>query len=113
MSTRATRDQTKKGSFKEKKFARLLHCRDLLEEDSRQIDRWNHERQSLNFYQGICGSAVLALSMNYALFRLATLSFQTGMTLGMFAVPCLLVRRAVNKRFEARVNPLFEKYGVK
>lgn len=113
MSTRARREQNKKVGFKEKKFGRLLFCKDLTDDDERILNYLNEERQSLNFFYGIGGAAFAGFGFNYMFFRMNSFGFQIGI-FGATAILChLLVRRQVNTRFEARVEPYFEKYQIK
>jgi hypothetical protein len=113
MSTRARREQNKKVGFKEKKFGRLLFCKDLAEEDEKFLNYLNEERQSLNFFYGIGGAAFAGFGFNYAFFRMNSFGFQIGVFVATSALCHLLVRRQVNQRFELRVEPYFEKYQIK
>ena len=113
MSIRARREQLKKVGFKEKKLGRLLFCQDLTPEDDQFINYLNEERQHLNFFYGIGAVGIGSALFNYTFFRLNSLMYQTSFVLISGLIGHLLVRRRINKRFEERIAPYFEKYAVK
>lgn len=113
MSIRARREQLKKVGFKEKKLSRLLYCKDLTRDDERTINYLNEERQALNFFYGVGGVGTGVMGFNFAFFRTYSFMYQFLFVLGAGVGLHSMCRRAINHRFESRMEPYFEKYEVK
>ena len=112
-SISSQREKSKKLSFKEKKLGRLLYCKDLSPVDSRFLNYLNEERMNLNFFYGIGAVFAVAVSVNYALFRMARARTQLIVFASVGVFGHLMVRRMINRRFEQRIEPYFQKYSVK
>lgn len=113
MSIRARREQQKKISVKDKKLGRLLFCQDLSPDDEWFLNYLNEERHHTNFFYSMGGSAILGMGINYTFFRMNSFNYQASFVVAFAFVGHLFIRRRLNARFEERVNPYFEKYGVK
>lgn len=113
MSIRARREQLKKVGFKDKKMGRLLNCKDLSNDDERTLNYLNEERQALNFFYGIGGVGFGTFAFNFAFFRMYSATFQIFFILGGGLAFHMFVRRSINRRFDSRIEPYFEKYEVK
>lgn len=113
MSARARREQLRKVGVKDKKLGRLLFCQDLTEQDEWYINYINEERQHLNFFYGMCGVGAVSVGFNWFFFRLNKTSSQLAFVAASSLIGHMIVRLRINKRFEDRINPYFEKYSVK
>lgn len=113
MSIRAQREQMKKLGIKDRKLARLFFNKDTNDKDLRFLNYVYEERQNLNFFYSGGSSVLLGVSMNYLFFRHNTFSYQFIFASSIFLISHIFLKRKIEYRFNALVDPYFEKYEIK
>ena len=113
MSIRAQREQIRKLTVKDRKLARLLFNKDVVDEDIFFLNYLYEERQHLTFTWATGGVGMASLATNFAFFRLNSYGYQMAFTASVALFGHLFMRKIINGRFQERIEPYFEKYEIK
>lgn len=112
-SSRAQKERIGRLNLLDKKLTRLFHVKSMSQNDAFVINYAYEEKQNMNYTYGLGLNGILCITTNFLFFRSNRKLFQLGFTLTAFGCIYAFVRKRLETRYNAILEPYFEKYKVK